>query len=65
MIVGANKIDALDEPDRLERLRRHLQQAAVPLYAVSAATGDGVPALLEAMWTAVSARPSTEVSSKA
>jgi len=65
MIAAANKIDALDDPDRLERLRRHLQQAGVPLYAVSAATGEGVPALLEAMWTAVSARPSTELSSNA
>ena len=65
MIVAANKIDAMDDPDRLERLRRHLQETGVPLYAVSAATGEGVPALLEAMWTAVSARPSTELSSNA
>ena len=65
MIVAANKIDALDEPERLERLRDHLQRAGVPLYAVSAATGEGIPALLEAMWTTVSARPSTELPSNA
>jgi len=61
MIAAANKIDALDEPDRLERLRAHLQQAAVPLYPVSAATGEGVPALLEAMWSAVESRPSRQL----
>jgi GTP-binding protein len=53
MIAAANKIDALDDPSRLERLRRHLQDAGIPLYPVSAATGEGVPALLEAMWAHV------------
>ncbi|HTI36651.1 MAG TPA: GTPase ObgE [Vicinamibacterales bacterium] len=63
MIVAANKIDALDEPDRLERLRVHLQRAGVPLYAVSAATGAGLSALLEAMWAAVDARTSRQLTS--
>ena len=35
---------------RLEKLREHLQQIGIPLYAVSAATGDGLPLLLEAAW---------------
>jgi GTPase len=55
VIVAANKIDALDHPDRLERLRAHLQRAGLPLYPVSAATGDGLGALLEAMWQQVAA----------
>ena len=50
VIVAANKIDALDDPDRLERLRTHLQPRGIPIYAVSAASGDGVPPLLEALW---------------
>jgi GTP-binding protein len=50
VVVAANKIDALDEPDRLERLRAHLQHAGIPLYPVSAATGEGLPQLLEAVW---------------
>jgi GTP-binding protein len=50
IVVAANKIDALDDPERLERLRKHLQAAGVPLYAVSAVTGDGLPLLLEAVW---------------
>src|SRR3954469_19819691 len=55
VIVAANKIDALDEPARLERLRAHLQRAGIPLYAVSAATGEGLPALVEAMWQQIAA----------
>jgi GTP-binding protein len=55
VIVAANKIDALDEPGRLERLREHLQEQGVPFYAVSAATGEGLPALLEAVWQQVAA----------
>jgi GTP-binding protein len=50
IVVAANKIDALDDPSRLERLRERLQPAAIPLYPVSAATGDGLPLLLEAVW---------------
>jgi GTP-binding protein len=50
VVVAANKIDALDEPARLERLREHLQRLGIPLYPVSAATGDGLPLLLEAVW---------------
>lgn len=55
VIVAANKMDALDEPDRLERLRAHLQARGIPLYPVSAAAGDGLPPLLEAAWREVAA----------
>jgi GTP-binding protein len=55
VIVAANKIDALDEPERLDALRAHLQARDVPLYAVSAATGEGLPPLLEAVWRDVAA----------
>jgi GTPase len=58
IVVAANKIDALDDPDRLERLRQHLQRAGIPLYPVSAATGDGLPLLLEAIWKALESKPS-------
>jgi len=53
VLVAANKMDALDEPNRLVRLERHLQSAGVPLYPVSAATGQGLDALLEAVWREV------------
>jgi GTP-binding protein len=50
VVVAANKIDALDDPARLDALRAHLQGLAIPLYPVSAATGEGLPLLLEAAW---------------
>jgi len=57
VIVAANKIDVLDDPVRLERLREYLQRSGIPLYAVSAATGEGLPALVEAMWQQVASHP--------
>jgi GTPase len=55
VLVAANKIDALDEPERLEQLRAHLEKQSVPLFPVSAAAGEGLPALLEAVWREVAA----------
>jgi len=49
-IAVANKIDALDEPNRLKSLAKHLKKAGVPLYPISAVTGEGLPALVEALW---------------
>jgi GTP-binding protein len=53
MLAAANKIDALDDPERLVSLQQHLQSAGVPLYPVSAATGEGIDRLLEAVWREV------------
>jgi GTPase len=53
-IAVANKIDALDEPERLKKLARHMKKLKIPLFAVSAVTGEGLPALLDAMWSEVS-----------
>jgi GTP-binding protein len=52
-IAAANKIDALDEPARLDRLKAHMAALEVPLFVISSATGEGVPGLLEAMWREV------------
>ena len=52
-LVAANKIDVMDDPRRLEPLRTRLSALGIPLYAVSAVTGQGVTPLLEAMWAAV------------
>ncbi len=59
-IAAANKIDALDEPDRLKKLQRHLKKLRVPLFPISAASGEGLPALIDAMWREV-ARPESSV----
>ena len=32
IVAAANKIDALDDPERLERLRAHLEELGVPLF---------------------------------
>jgi GTP-binding protein len=55
IVAVANKIDALDDPEQLARLQAHLDALGVPLFKVSAATGEGVDALLEAIWRKVAA----------
>ena len=52
-IAAATKLDALDDPGRLKKLRAHLKKRGIPLFPISSATGEGVPALLEAMWRQV------------
>ena len=54
-MVAANKIDALDDPERLRRLREHLEALDIPLFEISAVTGRGLGPLREAMWRAVCA----------
>lgn len=51
-IVAANKVDALDDPTRLARLRQHTADLGLDCFEVSAVTGQGVGALLEAAWAA-------------
>ena len=54
-IVVPNKIDAIDEPDRLARLQAKAAELGLECYPISAATGQGVDALLEAAWRHVAA----------
>jgi GTP-binding protein len=55
-IAAANKVDAMDDPARLEKLKKHLKKKKVAMYPISAVTGEGLPELMEAMWKAVKAR---------
>ena len=50
-IVAANKVDALDEPARLDRLRAHVRRRGLDFHAISGVAGQGVADLLEAVWT--------------
>jgi GTP-binding protein len=54
-IVAPSKIDALDEPERLDKLVRHVEGLGMPCLPISAVTRDGVGALLEAVWPHVAA----------
>jgi GTP-binding protein len=47
--VIATKIDALDEPERLERLRERAEQDGRAFFAISAVAGKGVRELLAAI----------------
>ena len=47
--VVATKIDALDEPDRLESLKQSALDDEKPFFAISSATGEGVRELVNAM----------------
>jgi GTP-binding protein len=60
-IIAANKIDALDEPDRLKRLTKHAKKLRVPIFPVSAVTGAGMKELIEAMWREVAERTTSAV----
>jgi GTP-binding protein len=54
-IVLATKIDALDDPSRLTKLKSHVKRRGLPFHAVSAVTGEGVGDVLEAAWGRVKA----------
>ena len=57
MLLAANKIDALDEPDRLARLQAHAARHGIDVFPVSAATGEGLPRLMEAAWRQIAQAP--------
>ena len=54
-IVVANKIDALDEPERLTRLEKHVKRKKLPFHRISGVTGEGIDGLLEAAWRQIAA----------
>ena len=58
-IVAPNKIDALDDPERLARLKAHVEARGLACYPISAVTGEGVDTLLEAAWRFVASPEST------
>jgi GTP-binding protein len=60
-VIAANKIDALDDPDRLKRLTKHAKKLRVPIFPVSAVTGAGMKELIEAMWREVAERTTSAV----
>src|SRR4026209_425581 len=49
--VVATKIDALDEPERLESLKQRAEQDGKPFFAISSATSAGVREIVKAIAT--------------
>jgi GTP-binding protein len=49
-IVVANKMDAVDDPERVKALERRVKKQRLPFLKISAATGEGITPLLEAAW---------------
>ena len=54
-VVAANKIDAMDDEQRLKRLEKRAKKLKLPFFRISGVTGEGVPALLESAWTHLAA----------
>ena len=46
MIVAANKVDVMEDPELLDRLRAHVEAKGCPLYEMSAATHQGTRELM-------------------
>jgi GTPase len=54
-IVAANKMDAVDDPGRVEALEKRAKKLKLPFFRMSGASGAGVPELVEAMWRRLAA----------
>ncbi len=55
-IVVANKIDAVDDPERVAALQRRADALGLPFFRASGVSGAGIPDLLEAMWNLLRAQ---------
>jgi len=49
-LVAANKIDALEDEERVKELAKRAKALKLRFFRISGATGEGIPELLEAMW---------------
>jgi GTP-binding protein len=49
MLVALNKVDLAEARERLPALRAEFKRRALPVYEISAATGQGVPELMQAV----------------
>ena len=49
-IVAANKIDLLESDEPMQRLQKYMDERHIEVYPVCAATGEGLPELMEYVW---------------
>ena len=64
-IVAANKMDAVDDADRVKALERHVKKKKLPFLKISGATGEGLDVLLETAWKEIAkeVRPKVDTTS--
>src|SRR5258705_6355739 len=55
MIVAATKMDAVDDPARVDALEQHVRDRGLPCVRISAVAGTGIDELLEMMWRQIAA----------
>lgn len=63
-IVVATKIDALDEPARLQSLKARAERDGRQFFAISSVTGEGVRELIQALAGRIAARPQRKLPDK-
>ncbi|WP_294855817.1 GTPase ObgE [uncultured Oscillibacter sp.] len=56
-IVAANKIDVMENPENLVRLRKHVEKLGYPLFEISAAAHQGVDGLMNKVSEQLSTLP--------
>jgi GTP-binding protein len=58
--VALNKADITETRSKVTRLRQAFARRKLPFFVVSAATGEGVPELLEAVWKSLRSQPTQD-----
>jgi GTPase len=61
MIVVATKLDAVSDRSHLEELRAFAKERGLPFYAVSSASGEGIPELVRVLADALDRIPKPEL----
>lgn len=56
-IVAANKIDLIEDPSRIEELRKAIESKGYQFFPVCTLNGEGLKPLLEAAWTILQEEP--------
>ena len=60
-LVAANKLDAVDDPKRVTALEKRAKKLKLPFFKISAVTGEGVNALVEAAWPIIAKAREAEI----